>query len=104
LAISENEKLHQEIEQLRLRNNELQLDLAKYSLLKSNNKDISRKNKYLKDDNATLRDQLRQKEREIKSLKNAFNEILDQNNQYHDKYGSPNSANFGRNSNLIGDN
>jgi chromosome segregation ATPase len=103
-AVSEMEKLHQEIEKLRLKNNELSLDLAKFSLLKSNNKDVERKNKYLKDDNSTLRDQLREKEREIKSLKNAFNDILNQNNQYHDKYGSPTSASFGLDQELIGDN
>lgn len=87
-----------------MRNNELQLDLAKFSLLKSNNTDIARKNKYLKDDNITLRDQIREKEREVKSLKTAFNEIVDQNTQYHDQYGSPNSASFRPNQEMIGDN
>ena len=102
LAVSENEKLHSEIEQLRLKNNELQLDLARVSLLKSNNKDFTRKNKYLIEDNVSLRDQIREKEREIKSLKNAFNDILDKNSQYHDQFGSPRSRGF-RDQEIIGD-
>ena len=89
LTVNEIDRLHSEIENLWLKNNELQLDLAKVSLLNTNNGDIDRKNKYLKDDNAALRDQIRDKEREINDVKNAFNDLLDKNNQYYGQYGSP---------------
>jgi hypothetical protein len=56
--------------------------------------DLERKNKYLVDENISLRDEIREKDGEVKSLKDAVNVVLDKNTQYKDQFGSPRSASF----------
>lgn len=67
------DKLLDENQNLRLKNNALQMEMAEITLMKNSSGDLERQYRYLKEDNASLREDIRRKDRELRDMLQSAN-------------------------------